>query len=79
LAPGRRQILPIALVVATTGGASPLDASQGQKQVLVLLGATRRADRQVGDRELPGVENDLHQTVDYYSEFMDIPRFPDAE
>ena len=76
-----RHILPIALVVATTGGATPLDGSQGQKQVLVLYSARRDMQiAKVGDRELPRIlENDLHQPVDYYSEFMDIPRFPDAE
>ena len=81
--PGRRvrHILPLALVVATTGGATPLDASQGQKQVLVLYSARRDAQiAKVGDRELPRIlENELRQTVDYYSEFMDVPRFPDAE
>jgi signal transduction histidine kinase len=57
------------------------ETAAGQKQVLVLY-ATRR-DAQiavVGDRELPkALENGLHQNLDYYSEFIDRARFPQAE
>jgi signal transduction histidine kinase len=53
--------------------------AEGQKQVLVLY-ATRR-DAQVsvlGDSRLPGlIEQGLSARVDYYSEHLDIARFPD--
>ena len=52
-----------------------------QHQVLVLYSARRDSQiAKVGDRELPRIlERDLPHSIDYYSEFMDVPRFQDSE
>ena len=71
-----RSIL-IALIALGPAGAS---AAAPQKQVLVLY--STRADAQiaiVGERMLPRILADgLDDSVDYYSEFIDQSRFPDA-
>jgi signal transduction histidine kinase len=76
-----RRLLPLALLAATAGASEPVHASHRQKQVLVLYSSRRDSQiARVGDRELPRIlESHLKQTVDYYSEFMDVPRFQDPE
>jgi signal transduction histidine kinase len=71
----------VALLVATAAISETVYATHRQKQVLVLYSARRDSQiAKVGDRELPRIlEADLKQTVDYYSEFMDVPRFHEPE
>lgn len=54
-------------------------ASDRQKQVLALYSTRRDAQISiVGDRELPTIlEEGLRQGLDYYSEYIDLARFPD--
>lgn len=76
-----RRFLPVVLLIATAGAREPVHASHHQKQVLALY-STRRDSQiaKVGDREFPQLlESHLQQSVDYYSEFMDVPRFHDPE
>jgi signal transduction histidine kinase len=69
------------LVVTDLSAVALAHGSPRQKQVLVLYSARRDSQiAKVGDRELPRIlEADLPQSVDYYSEFMDVPRFQDPE
>ena len=73
-----RRCLSIALVVAALSPAA-LAWADTQKHVLVLY-ATRR-DSQVaiiGDRQLPQMlQRTQPQPIDYYSEHLDLARFPD--
>src|SRR5262245_49593448 len=76
-----RRFLPAVLLVAAVATSEPVRASHRQKQILVLYSSRRDSQiAKVGDRELPRIlESALKQTVDYYSEFMDIPRFQDPQ
>src|SRR6476660_8292568 len=76
-----RRLLPLMLVVTEIGAVGLAHGSPRQKQVLVLYSARRDSQIvKVGDRELPRIlEADFPQAVDYYSEFMDVPRFQDPE
>jgi len=76
-----RRLLPLILVVTDIGAVGLAHGSPRQKQVLVLYSARRDSQiAKVGDREMPRIlEKDLHQPVDYYSEFMDVPRFQDPQ
>jgi signal transduction histidine kinase len=75
-----RWFVPLLLAVVELASAGSLHAAQGQKQVLVLY--STRSDAQiaiVGERELPRVlESGLGGALDYYSEYFDRGRFPDA-
>ena len=74
----RRWWLAIALLSVWPGDARA-SAANGEKQVLVLY-ATRR-DAQIAvlsDRQLPTIlERGLGRRVDFYSEYLDLARFPD--
>jgi signal transduction histidine kinase len=76
-----RRFLPVVLLASIAGTSEAVHASHRQKQVLVLYSSRRDSHiAKVGDRELPRIlESTLKQTVDYYSEFMDVPRFQDDE
>jgi signal transduction histidine kinase len=76
-----RRFLPVVLLASMAGTSEAVHASHRQKQVLVLYSSRRDSQiAKVGDRELPRIlESTLKQTVDYYSEFMDVPRFQDPE
>jgi signal transduction histidine kinase len=68
-----------AAVVAST--LVPIEVrAQEQKQVLVLYATRRDAQLAVlGDTRLPRlIEQGLSERVDYYSEHLDLARFPDA-
>ena len=79
-------LVRIALAVAgvltfASAAATDAAAAQGTKQVLVLY-ATRRDSllAGVGDRELARfLGNALSQQLDYYTEYIDLTRFPDPE
>lgn len=70
--------LAIALLMAWPAHAAAVSGA-GEKQVLVLY-VTRR-DAQIailGDRQLPAIlERGLGRRVDFYSEYLDLARFPD--
>src|SRR4051812_25163294 len=74
--------LRILVVVVALGLFKPLlVASDHQKQVLVIF-ATRRDTElpRLGDRQFPQLIADgLKQPVDYYSEYLDLPRSADPE
>src|SRR5262245_34160955 len=76
-----RGLLPVVMLIATAGLSGPLHASHRQKQVLALYSARRDSQiAKVGDRELPRLlESHLKESVDFYSEFLDVPRFHDPE
>src|SRR5215475_13713920 len=76
-----RRLLPEVLLVATAGISGPLHASHRQRQLLALYSARRDSQiAKVGDRELPRLlESHLKESVDFYSEFLDVPRFHDPE
>jgi signal transduction histidine kinase len=56
-------------------------AAAGQKHVLVLYSARRDAQlATLGDRDLPRlIQEGLDEDLDYYSEYLDLGRFPDPE
>ena len=67
----------LALVFCVASGAAVFASEQ--KQVLVLYSARRDAQASIlGDRELPRIlERGLGEGVDYYSEYIDLGRFPE--
>jgi len=73
--------LVASVILMETHLAVPLLAAESQKQVLVLYSTRRDAQIAiVGDRELPQFLDDgLVGGVDFYSEYVDEMRFPDAE
>jgi signal transduction histidine kinase len=73
--------LPILAVVAALGPAASARAQDRQKQVLILYSARRDAAVPVtGDRVLSEILDDqFDQRVDYYTEYIDFSRFPEAE
>ena len=77
----RRRWLFISLALAILGPAEPAWAANGAtaKEVLVLHSTRRDALMSVaGDRELPRViEQGLRHDLQYYSEYIDLGRFPD--
>jgi signal transduction histidine kinase len=70
--------LLIVLAVAF-GPSAELWAAPTPKQVLVLYSTRRDAPMSiVGDRELPRIlEEGLKEVIDYYSEYIDLGRFPE--
>jgi signal transduction histidine kinase len=77
----RGRVLLIAATIGMAGLVVSLWATTGQKQVLTLYSTRRDAQIAiVGDRELPRIlERDLPEGLDYYSEFIDQARFPQAD
>jgi signal transduction histidine kinase len=77
--PYRTLILIVSLTLLPLGAAPPVAAAEGQKQVLVLYSSRRDAQIAiVGERDLPRILEDAAPAgLDYYSEFIDRPRFPD--
>jgi signal transduction histidine kinase len=75
----RRRLLPIAIVVLELAPAGSAFAQDAHKQVLVLYSTRRDAEFSViGERELPRIlDAGLGRELDYYSEFLDVARFPD--
>ena len=71
----------VALGVALAELAAPdsAQATEGQKQVLVLYSTRRDAQIvSVVDRELPRIlAEGLGEPLDHYSEYIDLARFPD--
>jgi signal transduction histidine kinase len=69
------------VTAAALGPVEIASAADRQKQVLVLYSTRRDAQIVVvGDRELPRIlEKGLSSGLDYYSEFIDQPRFPDTD
>src|SRR5262245_5285255 len=76
-----RPLIPLVLALASIHAAAPARAATHQKQVLAVYSARPDADiARIGDRELPRIlEQNLQETVDYYSEFLDVARFQDLE
>jgi signal transduction histidine kinase len=76
-----RGLASLLVVAVSLGYGHDFSAAGRQKQVLVLY-ATRR-DAQivtVGERELPRIlDAGLHESLDYYSEYIDRGRFQDPE
>jgi signal transduction histidine kinase len=70
----------VAIILAATSGGDTVRAQQGHRQVLVLHAT--RPDAQVtmiAEAELPRALNaEFDGNVDYYSEFIDVARFPDT-
>ncbi|HET7216782.1 MAG TPA: histidine kinase, partial [Vicinamibacterales bacterium] len=66
------------LAVVVTGVGDLVGAIQ-QRQVLVIYSTRRDAQASIlGDRELPGIlERGLGESLDFYSEYIDLGRFPD--
>jgi len=71
--------LVVALTAGVLGPAATARAGDHQHQVLVLFGS--RPDAQfavVAQRQLPALlKQSLPGGVDYYSEYLDVPRFAD--
>jgi signal transduction histidine kinase len=81
--PDIRLVAPL-VTLLTYGVLGPAAAARGgdrQHQVLVLFGA--RPDAQfavVAQRQLPSLfKQNMSEGVDYYSEYLDVPRFADPE
>ncbi len=73
-------LLPL-IAAAILGPVQAARAADRQKQVLVVYSTRRNAQVVVvGDRELPGLlSTGVGQEVDYYSEHLDVSRFPDRD
>jgi len=73
-------LLAVNLFLTALGAAASVSAAERQKQVLVLYSTRRDAQIViVGERELPRIlEEGLPEGLDYYSEYIDKPRFPDS-
>jgi len=81
--PGRsfgRWLWPSLLALAIAGPAEVARAQDVQRQVLVLYSARRDAQVvTVSEREFPLIlDQGLQEDLDYYSEYIDRARFPDA-
>ncbi len=81
--PGRsfgRWLWPSLLALAIAGPAEVARAQDVQRQVLVLYSARRDAQIvTVSEREFPLIlDQGLQEGLDYYSEYIDRARFPDA-
>ena len=74
-----RRLLPIAIVVLELAPAGFAWAQDAHKQVLVLYSTRRDSEFSIiGERELPRIlDVGLGRELDYYSEFIDVARFPD--
>ena len=75
-----RYLLPVLLALAGLGRADSALAVNSMKQVLVIHSSRRDANISVVvDRELPRIlEAGLVQGFDYYSEYVNLSRFPDS-
>jgi signal transduction histidine kinase len=76
-----KTLLTLILTLAAALGAAGAAWADGQKQVLVLYAVRRDAQLAViGDRDLPRLlEQGLPQGIDYYSEYIDLPRSSDPD
>jgi signal transduction histidine kinase len=76
----RTLLLIVDLFLAALTTASSVWAADRQKQVFVLYSTRRDAQIAiVGGRELPRIlDHALPEGVDYYSEYIEQPRFPDS-
>ncbi len=76
-----RPLLLFSLVAAAILGPIEVARAADQKQVLVVYSTRRNAQvAVVGDRELPRLlSTGVGQEVDYYSEHLDVSRFPDRD
>jgi hypothetical protein len=74
-----RRLLPIAIVVLELAAAGFAWAQDAHKQVLVLYSTRRDGEfATIGERDLPrSLDVGLGRELDYYSEFIDVARFPD--
>jgi hypothetical protein len=74
-----RTLLAIAINVLALLWGNLAWAQDAHKQVLVLYSTRRDAEfSSVGERELPRIlDVGLDRNLDYYSEFIDVTRFPD--
>ena len=75
-----RTLLAIAINVLALLWGNLAWAQDAHKQVLVLYSTRRDAEfSSVGERELPRIlDVGLDRNLDYYSEFIDVTRFPDS-
>ena len=75
-----RFLLGVAVGLASMATAETVSAAEGQKQVLVLYSTRRDAQIVVlGEANLPRILDEAPGTsLDYYSEYIDQARFPDA-
>jgi signal transduction histidine kinase len=71
--------MPLALAAVTALGSADFVRAAGQKRVLVLYSTRRDAQIAINvDRELPRIlEDGLTANLDYYSEYLDVGRFPE--
>src|SRR5262249_41334999 len=76
-----RQLLPVVLALTEISASRPIHSVDRQKQVLVLYSARRDAQIAIlSNRTLPQIiEAGLEQGLDYYSEYLDMPRFQSSE
>jgi signal transduction histidine kinase len=78
-----RVLLSLAAVLCWTdsaGSAIAIAGGPAQKQVLAIYSMRREAQFAVlADRELPRILRDRLGTVDFYSEYLDLARFPDPD
>ena len=59
--------------------APPLVAQPAQKKVLTIYSMRRETQLPVlADRELPRLLTEAGSSIDVYSEYIDVPRFPEA-
>ena len=74
-----RRILAAVIVLMQLGPSASVSAQTDSKQVLVLYSTRRDSQFSVtGEAELPrALDVGLSQNLDYYSEFIDVTRFPD--
>ena len=75
----RRLLLSCVIALAELAPASVAWAQDGHKQVLVLYSTRRDSEfSTIGESELPRtLEAGLSRNLDYYSEFIDVARFPE--
>ena len=75
-----RLLLPTAATLVVLAGPAPVRAEDDHKRVLVIY--ANRSDSQfsiLAETDLPRmIEKELGRNLDYYSEFMDVARFPDS-
>src|SRR5689334_20062952 len=83
---GRSCLIPAHFLVCILSfvfsvGLSPVGHAQEQKRVLVLYSTRRDAELSTfGDRDFPRiVAEEMKSNIDYYSEYLDMPRFPNRE
>lgn len=76
-----RQLLPVVLALTGISATRPIHAVNRQKQVLVLYSARRDAQIAIiSNRSLPQIIGaGLEQGLDYYSEYLDMPRVQSPE